>query len=113
MHELSIVMSIVEIAEEQVRKNQAERVDEIELEIGQLSGIELDALHFAWDAAVRDTGLAKSECKIDHKVGIARCMNCQTEFETSELFCTCPECGEFFTEILQGKEMRVKALVVS
>jgi len=33
MHELSIVLSIVEIAEEQARQNAARKVESIELEI--------------------------------------------------------------------------------
>ena len=38
MHELSIVLSIVDIAEQQVALNDAQSVEEIELEIGQLAG---------------------------------------------------------------------------
>ena len=39
MHELSIVMSIVEAAEEQAMKHQARAVECIDLEIGNLSEI--------------------------------------------------------------------------
>ncbi|VAW24808.1 hypothetical protein MNBD_BACTEROID04-509, partial [hydrothermal vent metagenome] len=44
MHELSIVMGIVKIAEDETAKVEENTVTKIELEIGQLAGIELDAL---------------------------------------------------------------------
>ena len=40
MHELSIVMSIIDIAEQQAKKANAVWVDEIELDIGELSGMQ-------------------------------------------------------------------------
>ena len=47
MHELSIAQNIVEISEDQVKKHKATGVDKIILQIGELAGIELDALDFA------------------------------------------------------------------
>jgi hydrogenase nickel incorporation protein HypA/HybF len=113
MHELSIVLSIVDIAAEQVRKAQARTVDSIELEIGTLAGIEWDALDFAWQAGVPHTVLANAE-RIVHRIPArARCSNCQAEFELTEWFAPCPHCGETLSTLLQGREMRVKSLVVS
>ena len=65
MHELSIVLSIVDIADEQVRKTGARQVEQIDLDIGALSGVELDALDFAWDAGVKDTVLEKAQRNIN------------------------------------------------
>lgn len=61
MHELSIVMSIIQIAEKESAKNNAAGVDEIELEIGDLSGIEMTAFDFAWAQAIRSTLLEKAK----------------------------------------------------
>ena len=47
MHELSIAMNILEIAEENAKKLNAKIVHEIEIDIGELSGIDFDALEFA------------------------------------------------------------------
>ena len=43
MHELSIALGIVKIAEDETAKAKATSVTKIELEIGVLSGIELDS----------------------------------------------------------------------
>ncbi len=113
MHELSIVMSIVDIAQEQAQKAHASIIDEIELDIGTLSGIEMEAMEFAWKEGVRKTMLEHAVKKINTIKGKAKCMDCATEFEIQNYYDACPVCGEHLLHILQGKEMRVKSLVVS
>ena len=113
MHELSIVLSIVDIANEQVRKARARKVDSIDLDIGTLAGIEMEALDFAWDAAVNRTVLAKAKRHINHIQARARCLDCGEVFEIQQLFDACPRCGNLFSELLRGKELRVRALTVS
>lgn len=113
MHELSIVHSIVDIAREQVQQHQAQRVDHIELEIGTLAGIEWDSLEFAWPLAVQGTVLAAAERSIERIQARARCCDCSHEYDIQAAFDPCPICGELFSDLLQGQEMRVKALTVS
>ena len=52
MHELSIARSIVELVEEQADNRGASVVEELELEIGRLSGVEIQTLAFALDSAM-------------------------------------------------------------
>ena len=113
MHELSIVMSIIEIAQEQAKKANASVIDEIELDIGTLSGIEMGALEFAWQQAVANTILESANKKINHIEAKAKCLDCDAEFSIQHYYDACPVCGEHFLNILQGKELRVKSLVVS
>jgi hydrogenase nickel incorporation protein HypA/HybF len=113
MHELSIALSIVDIAEEEVRKAGAQQVDRIELDIGNLSGVEIDALEFIWNEAVRSSVLEKAERLINKIPGKAKCMECSEEFEMKQLFDACPRCHQYFNDILQGKELKVKSLTVT
>ncbi len=113
MHELSIVMGIVDIAATAVKKANASTVEVIELEIGELSGIETDALLFAWDAAVKNTVLAQAQRDIRFIPGRARCSDCGEVFDMRQLYDPCPQCGNFLNEIIQGRELKVKALTVS
>lgn len=112
MHELSIALGIVGIAENQIRKHQAQRVETIELEIGQLAGVEWKALEFAWESATKHTVLENSQLEVNRVEGAARCLECQHEFPTTSLFARCPSCGGFFSQIIRGKELRVKALTI-
>ena len=112
MHELSIALGIVKIAEEERRKANAKTVRAIELEIGTMSGIEMDSLDFAWPVAVKDTILEHASREIDLIPAKARCLECTTEYDLAHIFDACPKCKSYFKDIFQGKELRVKALEV-
>lgn len=113
MHELSIVMSIIEIAKQQASNANASLIDEIELDIGSLSGIELTSFEFAWKVAVKQTILEHASKKINRIEAKAKCLDCDTEFPIKNYYDACPACGEHLLNILQGKELRVKSLLVS
>ncbi len=113
MHELSIVMSIIEIAAQQALAADALVIEEIELDIGTLSGLEMDALEFAWSQAVKDTMLEQAVRKINRIDAIAMCMDCDATFAIEKYDDACPVCGQHLLSIIQGKELRVKSLVIS
>jgi hydrogenase nickel incorporation protein HypA/HybF len=113
MHELSIVMGIVDIAASAVQKAGARTVDSIELEIGELAGIEMDALYFAWDAAIKNTVLSGAKRDIHFLPGKANCLDCGEVFDMHQLYDPCPKCNNYLNEIIQGRELKVKALTVS
>ncbi len=112
MHELSIVMGIVKIAEDETAKVKENTVTKIELEIGQLAGIELDALNFVWESAVKDSVLEHALKTIIEVPGKAICADCDCEFYLNNIFDSCPNCNSNFKGIIQGKELRVKSLEV-
>ena len=112
MHELSIAMSIVKIAEDETTKAKADTVTKIELEIGVLSGIEIDALNFVWESAVKDSVLENAEKIITLIPGKGRCADCDTEFDMENIYDCCPNCNSNFKGILQGKELKVKSLEI-
>ncbi len=113
MHELSLVLNIIDIAEEEMKKANAHCVEAIELEVGSMSGVEIDALSFSWDAAVKDTVLENADCTINQVQAIAKCCHCGCEYCVHEPYEPCPACNEVLVEYLKGKELRVKSLVVS
>lgn len=113
MHELSIVMSIIEIAQQQAAKEAAAVIDEIEIDIGCLTTIEMNAFEFAWQQAVKQTPLENTVKKINRIKGKARCSGCATVFALENLYDACPECGEYLVDIMEGKELRVRSLVIS
>lgn len=113
MHELSIVLGILKIAETETEKAGAQSVDLIELEIGTLAGVELEALNFVWPGAVKDSVLENARREIDLIEGKGQCMECDTIFKLENIYDPCPNCQNYLKGILQGKELRVKALEVT
>lgn len=112
MHELSVVMGIVGIAEAETARAGAKKVERIELEIGTLSGVELSALEFAWRQAVRNTVLEGAVKEIDIIQARGRCLECEKEFPLKEVYDPCPICQNYAKGIVQGKELKVRALEV-
>jgi len=112
MHELSIAMGIVAIAEKEAKKANVKEVKAIDLEIGTLSGVEIESLNFAWPMAVENSVLQKAEKRIHVIEAKARCLECEQVFNINNLFDACPNCGSHFKDIFQGKEMRVKSIEI-
>ena len=112
MHELSIALSIVDIAEEEVKKNNASVVEEIVIDIGMLSNIQVDSLEFMWDQAVKESVLEGAQRKLNLVPGKARCTVCCKEFQMNEIFDACPECHDFLNEIVEGKELKIRSLTL-
>jgi hydrogenase nickel incorporation protein HypA/HybF len=113
MHELSVVMSIIDIAEKEMVANKAATIEEIELDIGALSGIEMNAFDFAWSQAVKSTLLEHSGRVVNRIGGEGICMDCNAEFPIQQLYEPCPVCNRHFISIRKGKELRVKSLVLN
>jgi len=113
MHELSIVMGIVDIAVKETAAADATTVDEIEIDIGCLSTVEMNAFEFAWQQGVKQTILENAEKKINRIEGKATCLDCNTQFRIENMYDACPACGKHLIEVTEGKELRVKSLVVS
>ena len=112
MHELSIVMSIVDLAIKEAGKYNAPIIEEIELDIGCLTGIEMDSFEFAWKQGVKSTILKNTVKKINRIEGKARCNDCSCEFDMQQLFDSCPICNSHLVKIISGKELKLKSLVL-
>lgn len=113
MHELSIALGIVKIAENERIKAHAHQVDKVELEVGELSGVERSSLNFVWPVAIKGTSLQNAECDVEFVRGKAECLECGQYYDLHNLFDNCPICDGCFKNIIAGKELRVKALEVS
>ena len=113
MHELSVALGIVKIAENETKKANANKVELIELEIGTLAGIEFESLDFVWNVAVKNTVLEHAEKKMNIIHGEAKCFDCDTVFTLDNIYDACPNCKSYLKGIIKGKELLVKSLEVS
>src|SRR5262245_2840978 len=113
MHELSIAMSMVEMATEEAARQGEVQVTALHLKLGQLSGVVKEALLFSWEVACEDTPLAGSQLVIEEVPVVIYCSNCQQErvLDSIQKF-FCFVCNTPATEIRQGKELEVIALEI-
>ena len=112
MHELSIAIGIVEIARKEAAKAKVDAIKVIDLEIGTLSGVEIDSLNFAWPMAIEGSVLQNAEKRIHVVEAKARCFDCGFEYDILNHFDSCPKCNSYFKDIFKGKEMRVKSIEI-
>ncbi len=109
MHELSIVMNILDTVEESARDRQASIVKEVELEIGLLSGVEFDALDFALKNAPERPLFKNTFFKVLKINPAAQCLDCSHSFETITYATACPLCQSIKTKLIKGNELRIKS----
>lgn len=112
MHELSIAQSIVSIAENAAPKDHHAHITSVGLQIGELSGIEIESLKFALSVIKKDTVLNDADLDIEIIEGQAECPNCRTVFPMHYFGCSCPDCGNYFIKVLKGREMKVLNITV-
>ena len=113
MHELSIAINIIENIEEEAKKVDASSVSELTIEIGMLSGVVLEALEFALQEAVKNTILQNTS--IDYQIieAKAKCNSCGEEYVTEDFFSVCPKCSNPYSDIIEGKELKIKRINVT
>lgn len=112
MHELNICLSIVDTLEAQAQQHQFHHIKKLWLEIGELAGIELDALRFSFPIAASRSVADKAILDITSVEGRVQCDSCQKDVTIKTLFEPCPLCGHYGYHILQGKELRIVKMEV-
>jgi hydrogenase nickel incorporation protein HypA/HybF len=113
MHEFGIANSIIDaVSAEVARIDNGARVVKVAVKIGDLSGVDAEALRFSFNAIVADTDLAPLELEIERLPHRRRCGDCSNEFEvdTTVFDAACPICGNVYTEFLAGAELDIDYL---
>src|SRR3990167_7587821 len=103
MHELNICLNILNVLERQAHENYFHRVKTIWLEIGELAGIEIDALKFNFPVAASHTLAENATLEIVSVEGRALCHGCQNNVIIKTYFNPCPQCDSYNYTITQGK----------
>jgi hydrogenase nickel incorporation protein HypA/HybF len=109
MHELGITQNIVAIVAEHAKGLSVRRVT---LEIGQLSTIMADAIHFCFDICCQGTVLEGATLEIIEVPGRGKCQDCGAEMNLSQPFGSCECCRSVKLDIIQGQELKIKEMEV-
>ncbi len=112
MHEMSLAEGVLQIIEDSAKTQNFSRVKTVWLEIGQLAGVEIEAMKFCFDAVVRDSIAENAKLEIIETPGQAWCLQCAGTVQVQALFDVCPRCGSPQLQVTGGNEMRVKELDV-
>lgn len=113
MHEMSIAMSIVDIAISEAAKADAQTIDEIEIEIGQLAGVMLESLSFCLQAAAKNTLAEPATFTLVTIAGQGHCLACQQDIPINEFPAQCPICQGFGVSITAGTELKIRSISIN
>lgn len=114
MHELSIAMSILDVAREESEQRGGVGVEVIHLKIGALSGVVKDALLFSYQLASQETAFADCRLEIEEIPVMIHCSQCNGKRAIRSLqWFACEECGTPALEVVQGRELQISAMVLS
>ncbi|MDA8029395.1 MAG: hydrogenase maturation nickel metallochaperone HypA [Nitrospiraceae bacterium] len=112
MHELSLVMNLLELCEAEASRGSFDRIDRIVLEVGELSGVSLPALRFSFDVAARGSVTESAVLEIREIPGRGWCLKCEETVPIREPLRECPACGSPVLLPTGGTEFRLCELVV-
>jgi hydrogenase nickel incorporation protein HypA/HybF len=108
MHEASVAMSVIEIAERHCRDAGYSKVSSIDLRIGKGSGVLPDALEMAFDIVKLETMAAEAVLNIEAIPLGGKCRACGETFTTDDQFIlACPSCQATDLCLEQGREMDI------
>jgi hydrogenase nickel incorporation protein HypA/HybF len=111
MHELSIAISIVDMASEEAERHGADRVEAVHLRLGRLSGVVPRALIASYDLACEHTALAGSRLLIQDVPVLIYCTVCDASREVASMSSfSCVSCGTPSGQVVQGREIEVVGL---
>lgn len=105
-------MNIIEIAAEERKKAGGGNIRSVELEVGTLSGVVIDALEFALEVSVKGTALEDARIDIYQIDALASCNQCGQVFNVEDLFTNCPHCHSFDTQLIRGDELRFRSFTL-
>lgn len=108
MHELGIIQNIITIIEEIARKEGLSRITKVVLLVGELRQIVPHAMHFAFDAATKDTMAEKAALELETIALRVRCRACGRESGVENNVFICAHCGDSSLDVIEGEELIIK-----
>jgi len=112
MHEMGIANSVLDAVREETRRFPHGHIHKVGVRIGELAGVDPDAMSFCFDALVRGTELEPLVLEIEYCPRRYVCRACGHGFAATRDDLACPECGRMETKFLGGDELEIAFLEV-
>ena len=113
MHELGIVMQVIDQVEKVAAENHVTQVIKLNMEVGKVSSVvpELFADCFEWSKK-KTQYMQQTQLEMVILEGISYCQDCRQTYQTTASGRTCPHCGSERTYLLTGNEINIKDIEV-
>jgi hydrogenase nickel incorporation protein HypA/HybF len=112
MHELSLADAMVQEIETILKKEGAEKVCSVTVEMGKLSGVEKEPFEFAFPIVAEGTKLEGCKLVIEESPVVIECKDCQAKTKLDIPFAKCSNCDSRNISYISGKEFLIKSLEI-
>lgn len=110
MHELSIAQALVDEVQLIMARERASEVVSVTVEIGTLSGVDHEALEFAFPLAVEGTGMADAHLVIRMTEAEVTCDECGQRSQPSLEAMRCQACGSERVRLTAGRDVVIRSV---
>jgi hydrogenase nickel incorporation protein HypA/HybF len=112
MHERSLVRSLIEQVNEELRTRSLGPLRGIRLELGEFSGVEPSLLQLAFEEMARDVWGHNVKLDLEIIPLSAQCQTCHKTFHVEGFRFVCPECHGTEVQIRSGEQLQLVSLDV-
>lgn len=112
MHELAMVASIYNVIEAKIKEYGVNKVKQVTIIVGELTGVEDATLKACFEMYVQATPAEGAELVIKRVPVKVSCRICGNEYKTKIPFSECAVCGNKSIQIIDGKELYIDCLEV-
>lgn len=109
MHEIGIASSILEASHQELGRHPGGTLVSIGVRVGVLSGVDIEALRFAFACLVAGTEDERVVFVTESCPRMNRCQSCAREFKSPAdspfLDAPCPQCGSGQTRFVSGDQL--------
>lgn len=113
MHELGIVMQVIEQVEKVASHNGVKQVLKLRMEVGEVSSVVPSLFTDCFDWAKKKTAyLQQTQLEMVILEGISYCQDCRQTYQTTAYAKQCPYCGSYRTYLVTGNEITIKDIEV-
>ena len=112
MHEMGIANSVLDAIRLETRRFPGGHIYKVGLRIGELAGVDPDAMSFCFETLVRGTELEPLALEIEFCPRRYQCRCCEHSYAAAGEDSACPECGMADLQFLGGDELEFAYLEV-
>lgn len=110
MHERSLVKTLIEQILEELRTRRLGRLHEVQLQMGEFSGVESTLVASAFAEMSTEYWEQEVLLRIDVVPLTAACQNCGNGFHVQSFRFLCPQCGCGDVQVTAGEGMQLASL---
>lgn len=111
MHEFGLVCQVVKTVDEVMAENNLTELDEIVLQVGEMSDVVPKFLEEAWQATASTTDYPTAKMTVEVMPALAKCLDCGYEGHVKTFVPDCPICSSGNLKIVSGRQFDIKEIV--